>query len=156
MTTHEPLGPALVSWNDYVGTAAADECDVGDAPSLYEITDLDPKAWTIVGIDLAVGQEPATLTVYAFDRIKHGVRSFAELLDHAIYAGELPVTAFELAVQNNVDVLALFKQVAVRLIVRGVQHDHLVVTEFRRPLTRPTTPTDPAAGGDLPVTGRSR
>lgn len=138
--TQEPLGPALVSWNDYVGTAAADECEVGAAPSLYEITDLDPKAWTIVGVDLSTGQEAAALTVYAFNRIKHGVQSFAELLDHVDQAGELPVTAFEVALENSSDILGLFKQLAVRLITRGVQHDCLVVTEFRRPLTRPVMP----------------
>ena len=133
MTPPEPLGPALVQWNDYTGTAAADEGEAGTIASLYEISSLDPKAWTIVGLDLHVAGQTEKVTVYAFDRISHGVQSYAEVLDHADQTGELPVTAFKLSTSTKqpATILTLFKQVAIRLTTRGLRDQRLSVTEYR-------------------------
>ena len=47
------LGSAQARWNDYVGTAAADDTTaILDARSLYEIVGLD--RWAIVGIDFSL------------------------------------------------------------------------------------------------------
>ena len=49
------LGSAKARWNDYVGTAAADDADaILDTRSLYEIVELDRDQWAIVGIDFSL------------------------------------------------------------------------------------------------------
>ena len=61
------LGPASTSFNDYVGTVAADDAEaVMDRPSLYELAQIDRDRYTILGIELNV-DGPTTATVYAFD-----------------------------------------------------------------------------------------
>jgi hypothetical protein len=48
------LGPADARWNDYVGTAAADDAPVvAGLASLYSIAGVDRDRWTIVGMDLS-------------------------------------------------------------------------------------------------------
>ena len=42
MNVQRRLGAASVRWNDYVGTAAADDADaLLDRPSLYEVAGID-------------------------------------------------------------------------------------------------------------------
>lgn len=132
----EPLGPALVEWNDYVGTAAADDLGPADGGhSFYEMTRLDPTRWAIVAVDLTTGAGAGAdrLVVYAFDR-STGMRSHAEMLELAYRCGELPVTAFE--VEDPVSlrdvVSAAFKQLAVRLTSRGLSDQRLAVVESVR------------------------
>ena len=45
----QTLGPVSAQWNDYVGTAAADEAlAVHNKPSLYQLANLDRDRWAIV------------------------------------------------------------------------------------------------------------
>jgi hypothetical protein len=68
------LGSAQVRWNDYVGTAAADDADaVLDTRSLYEIAGLDRDRWTIVGIDFTLDDAQEIVVIYAADRDDAGV-----------------------------------------------------------------------------------
>ena len=55
-----------------MGTAAADDADAVLATrSLYAIAGLDRERWTIVGLDLALG-EASGVVVYAVDRAGDG------------------------------------------------------------------------------------
>ena len=63
------LGSAQVRWNDYVGTAAADDADaLLNTRSLYKIAGLDRDRWTIVGIDFMMGAASERVVVYGIDR----------------------------------------------------------------------------------------
>ncbi len=159
----EGLGPALASWNDFVGTAAADESGptttgptttgpttdpttgpTTQGPSLYEVAGLDPASWVILGVDLDTAGQASRLVVYALDRRVHGVASHAEVIELGHQRGELPVTAFELV---GVDALRLgsaaFERLSVRLVARPF-HDQRLVVQARRPL--PDARPLPAAG----------
>ena len=66
---HGRLGSAQVRWNDYVGTAAADDADaLLNTRSLYEIAGVDRDRWTIAGIDFSMGSSSEHVVVYAIDR----------------------------------------------------------------------------------------
>jgi len=57
------FGPATTSFNDYVGTVAADDAEaVRDQPSIYELAQIDRDRYTILGIELSV-DGPATAAV---------------------------------------------------------------------------------------------
>jgi hypothetical protein len=66
------LGPHT-HFNHYVGTVAADDAEVvKDQPSLYELADIDRDRYTILADDLSI-DGPVTATVYAIDRVEHGI-----------------------------------------------------------------------------------
>ena len=48
------IGPASARWNDYVGTAAADDANPLGRPSLYEMVGIDREQWTILAVDIEV------------------------------------------------------------------------------------------------------
>lgn len=133
MTRAEALGAAQAQWNDYVGTSAADETDIGPTSrGLYEIIGLDPTAWMILSVDIHTTAPADTITVHALDRSAHAVQSHADLLDLADQTGMLPVTAFELVTEDVPDLArSLFRQIAVRLTARGVRDQRLVVVDHR-------------------------
>ena len=90
------LGPAGTNFNDYVGTVAADDADaVMDRPSLYELAQIDRDRYTIVAVDLTV-DGPTTATIYAFDRIEHGISLQAEIIELGRSRNEVPVVPFDL------------------------------------------------------------
>ena len=65
------LGPADARWNDYVGTAAADDAPVvARLASLYSIAGVDRDRWTIVGMDLSRWDQTHRVVVYAVDRLQ--------------------------------------------------------------------------------------
>ena len=134
MVAHDDLlGPATTSWNDFVGTAAADESSSDLRPSLYELVGLDPAAWIILGLDLTAVGPASGLVVYALDRAAHGVTSQAELVELGQRSGELPVTAFELKGSGG-DRLgtSVFERLAVRLVARPFHDQRLTVKARRR------------------------
>jgi hypothetical protein len=127
-----PLGSAAVQFNDYVGTAAADDADaVVNARSLYQIAGLDRDRWTIVSIDVEQDTSEHRVTVYAFDRQRHPVRSYADLLELEQEKGELPVTAFHLDDPSQVEDFRneAFKRMAVRLTLRALTDTRLTIDE---------------------------
>ena len=63
------LGPADARWNDYVGTAAADDAPVAAGlASLYSLAGVDRDRWTIVGMDISRWEQAHRVVVYAVDR----------------------------------------------------------------------------------------
>jgi len=123
------LGSAQTRWNDYVGTAAADDADaILDARSLYEIVGLDRDRWAIVGIDFSLEAASDHVVVYAMDRAS--AASEKPLDDRP-----LPVTAFHLGTSLRLDefLREVFKRVSVRLLSTAAGHRELLVAEHRRP-----------------------
>ena len=124
------LGPATAGWSDYVGTAAAEDAPaVLGSPSLYELADVDRDRWTILGIDIAV-DDATEVTVYAFDRQTHGVVSIDEIERLGWESGQIPVTAFVVP-DAHVEAFVedAFKRLSIRLVVRPVRDQRLVVDD---------------------------
>lgn len=118
------LGDARTPWNDYRGTAAADDATaLLGSRSLYEIADLDRSRWTIVGIDASLLAQGEEVVVYAVDRtVEPDQREGA--------ATELAVTAFHLSPSTRVDqfLQEAFQRVSVRL-VSTLATDHALRVE---------------------------
>ncbi len=128
------LGPAAAQWNDYVGTAAADDADaLARTRGLYDITGLDRDRWTIVSIDLDQWASAQRVTVYAFDRLRYNINTHADLQEFGYEQGELPVTAFHLDDPAMVDDFRseAFKRMAVRLTSRAVSDQSFVVDQHQ-------------------------
>lgn len=131
------LGSAQVRWNDYVGTAAADDANVLlNTPSLYEIAGLDRERWVVVGFDFSLGGSPdEALVLYARERTSDETAPEA--------GGQVSVTAFVLgaSVQLQQFLTQAFNRVSVRLLSSTVGDAELLVAERVRP--EPRSPGDP-------------
>ena len=124
------LGSAQVRWNDYVGTAAADDADaLINTPSLYELASIDREQWTIAAIDLSMGS-PDQVIVYATDRTQDTAES-----------GAVAVTAFHLDPSVRLDEFTreAFKRVSIRLLSSAVRGSDLMVTDASMPITARST-----------------
>lgn len=123
-----PLGPAAGLWNDFVGSAAADQSSTGTSQSsLYELAGLDPDGWLILGVDLVLHGSTEHARVYALDKTAQRVTGQDDLLELAYENGELVVDAFEVDPAAVGTFRSLFANVSVRLIARGVSDQRLVV-----------------------------
>lgn len=131
MNVQRRLGDASVRWNDYVGTAAADDADaLLDRPSLYEVAGIDRGRYTIVGVDLTIWEDTTTVTVYAVDRVVNRLESHADIEELGGERGEIPVVEFVLPSQQVEKFLShAFKRITLRLVSRGVREQELVVVE---------------------------
>jgi hypothetical protein len=126
------LGPANTRFNDYVGTVAADDAEaVKDQPSLYEIAGIDRDRYTILAVDLRV-DGPVTATVYAIDRVEHGLARHAEIAELSESLGEIPVVPFDIPEPNVEDLIRhAFRRISVRLVTQHFRDHALVVIEPR-------------------------
>jgi len=126
------LGPARTTFNDYVGSVAADDAKaVLDRPSLYELAQIDRDRYTILAVDLNV-DGPATVTIYAIDRIEHGVSGNADIVELGQRGGEIPVVQIDLARPSFDDFIRnAFTRISVRLVTETFRDQVLVVTESR-------------------------
>ena len=113
------LGPARTNFNDYVGTVAADDAEaVVDRPSLYELAQIDRDRYTILAIDLKV-DGPVTATVYAIDRVAHGISLHAAIAALGESLGVIPVVEFNLPAPNVEEFIShAFRRISVRLVLR--------------------------------------
>lgn len=129
------LGPASVRWNDYVGTAAADDADaLTSTRSLYSLAGLDRERWTILGVDLSILEANPQVTIYGVDRQALELESEGDIEELGRRRGSIPVTAFQLDGETRVAAFLgdAFKRVAVRLIARGVREERLSVEAEQR------------------------
>lgn len=87
--------PASVQYNDWVGTAAADDADalIG-TPSTYDHLGLDRTRWTILGIDLTRLSGHDFFDIYALDKQLWKIEDFDQLEQFAASSGTLQVTKF--------------------------------------------------------------
>lgn len=114
------LGSAQVRWNDYVGTAAADDAEVLlNTRSLYEIAGISRDDWAIVGIDFSMGSSEHVV-LYATARSE----------EEASLKGQVAVTAFPLAssVQLERFLREVFTRLSVRLLSSAVSDKELLVS----------------------------
>ena len=85
------LGPALTTWNDYLGTAAADEAPAHLKGQIYDASGLDPSSWWIIAVDLSLHGTSDLTTYYALDRRGHRIDSHSDLLEVVDREGQIPV-----------------------------------------------------------------
>ena len=124
------LGPARTRFNDYVGTVAADDAEVvKDQPSLYEVADIDRDRYTILAVDLSI-DGPVTATVYAIDRVEHGITRHSEIAELSASQRQVPVVAFDIPEPNVEDLIKhAFRRISILLVTQHLQDLELVVTE---------------------------
>ena len=116
------LGSAQARWNDYVGTAAADDATaLLHTRSLYELAGLDRAQWQIVGLDFTLGSSLAPVVVYALDHTQDWAG--------AMSADKVPVTAVHLAPSVPLDrfLAEAFERVTVRLVSSALRGEAVVV-----------------------------
>ena len=131
----QELGSAAAQFNDYVGTAAADDADaVLNARSLYQIAGLDRHRWIIAGIDVEQSRASERVTVYAFDRQGRAIDGYADLLEFGDEHGEVPVTAFHLDDPEQVQDFRneAFKRMTVRLTARALTENRLTIDQHHQ------------------------
>jgi hypothetical protein len=124
------LGPARTRFNDYVGTVAADDAEVvKDQPSLYELADIDRDRYTILAVDLSI-DGPVTATVFAIDRVQHGITRHSEIAELSASQRPIPVVAFEIPEPHVEDlIMHAFGRISIRLVTQHLRDLVLVVTE---------------------------
>ena len=131
MDLQRRLDAASTTWNDYVGTAAADDADAFTGNrSLYDLAGLDRDRWVVVAVDLAVRSTEPEVVVYALDRAADDESPFD--IDSVIAAhGYVPVTAVRLALNAQIEEFLndAFRRLAVRLVARGFREETLVVQQ---------------------------
>ncbi len=130
------LGAVSVRYDDYLGTAAADDADAMlGARSLYQMVGLDREQWLIVSVELARSKLSERVSVYAIDRYQYPIRGLAELAEQADFAYGVPVVAFDLpsSVRLEEFVAEAFQRISVRLISQSVTGQSLNVVD-RRPV----------------------
>lgn len=129
MDLHRRLDAATTTWNDYVGTAAADDADAfTGSRSLYDLAGLDRERWVVVAVDLAVRSAEPEVVVYALDQAAEADTPFD--IDKVIAThGYVPVTAIRLALDAQIEAFLndAFRRLAVRLVARGFRDESLVV-----------------------------
>ena len=124
------LAAASTTWNDYVGTAAADDADVlTGGHSLYELAGLDRDRWVVVAVDLAVRNADPEVVIYAVDRWSEGAGEPFDIDEVIGSRGQVPVTAVRLPSGTKVEAFLneAFRRIAVRLVARGFRDETLVV-----------------------------
>lgn len=120
----ERVHPAHCQYDDYVGTAAADDADpVLGGQSLYEMAGIDPDRWTILGVGLSRWQKHNVGRVYALDRLENHVNGSADLLDLVDRnGGSVPVKRFHLKGQNFQDLVDdAFQRLTITLLSRSLE-----------------------------------
>jgi hypothetical protein len=122
------LGPASARWNDYVGTAAADDAAaLLNRPSLYELAGIDRDHWMILSVDVTRTADGTTVTVYAIDKIAHHIVKASDLHELGDAAGELPVSPFVLRPESADQFLdEAFTSISIRLVTRDAQGHRLI------------------------------
>jgi hypothetical protein len=130
------LGAVSVQYDDYLGTAAADDADAMlGSRSLYQMVGLDREQWLIVSVELARSKVSERVSVYAIDRYQYPIRGLAELQERPDFAYGVPVVAFDLPSSVSVDrfVAEAFQRLSVRLVSQALGGQNLAVSD-RRPV----------------------
>jgi hypothetical protein len=133
MNSSRRLDAASTTWNDYVGTAAADDANaVLGGRSLYDLAGLDRNRWVVVAVDLTVRTTQPEVVVYAVDRT---AEADAFDIDQLIAShGYIPVTAVRLTLDSQIEAFLndAFRRLSVRLVARGFRDEVLVVDDEAR------------------------
>ncbi len=129
------LGAVSVQYDDYLGSAAADDADATLAGrSLYQLVGLDREQWLIVSVELATSKQSERISVYAIDRYRYPISSLADQQEQPDFTFGVPVVAFDLPASVGVQefVAEAFQRISVRLVSHAVSGRTLNVTGRRR------------------------
>lgn len=116
---------ANASYGDWDGSAAADQHITIGHKSPYEIVDLDPEKWWIVGFDFrgADLNRAGGLYVYAVSRETSGIYDWNGIQLHGEANGSVPVTSFLVHQVPPAELIAeVFNQFQVQLLSRSLGH----------------------------------
>jgi hypothetical protein len=124
------LGQATTNFNDYVGTVAADDGKaVLDRRSIYELAQIDHDRYAIVAVELKVDGH-AAVSVYAIDRVEHGISLNDEIVELGRSTGQIPVVQFNVPERNVAQfVRQAFPRISAQLVLQDLRGQLLVVTE---------------------------
>lgn len=113
------LPPARSSYDDWLGTACAENSMVTSGGDLYELAGLDRDRWLILAIDLGAsshGKPPSwTVRVYAADRGALGFEGVEDLDTVAKQHGGVPVVDILLHDVNLDDIIKCMKLIGIQL-----------------------------------------
>lgn len=129
------LGPAHVQYDQWLGTAAAEDDITTNADGLYDVVELDRTKWTIVGLEFFDGTaaQGSRVVVQALDRVKHGLidARYEDLRAFTDSHGHLPVTSFEVhGTQAEEITKRVFKRYMVRLTTASFADTPLRIEEL--------------------------
>lgn len=114
----ERVEPASTTYQDWVGTAAAENSIIIGSGDLYELAGLDSDRWSILCVDASAyshGADPQWMVrVYAFDRTAAEVSSHEELKAVAAERGSVPVKEVLLHNVGLDDIIRCMKTVQVQ------------------------------------------
>lgn len=125
------LGPADSTYDDWKGTAVAENSLIKASGDLYELAGLGDERdrWSILGIEVDAhshGADPSwTVRVYAADRYELGVDSFEDWERVAAEYGGIPVADILLHSATLDDVIKCMKNFGVQLRNGHIPHDFL-------------------------------
>ena len=124
------LPPARSSYDDWLGTACAENSMVTSGGDLYELAGLDRDRWLILAIDMGAsshGKPPSwTVRVYAADRGALGFKGVEDLEAIAQERGNIPVVDILLHDVNLDDVIKCMKLIGIQLRNGHLQQPLLV------------------------------
>lgn len=122
------LGPAESTYDDWKGTACAENSMLIGSGDLYALAGLadDRDRWSILGIEVDAyshGADPTwTVRVYAADRHELGVQGFEDFDRVAALHGGIPVVDILLHHVTLVDVIKCMKLFSVQLRNGHLEH----------------------------------
>lgn len=126
------LHSARSSYDDWLGTACAENSMVASGGDLYELAGLDHDRWLILAIDVDAfshGAPPRwTVRVYAADRADLGFKGVEDLEAIAQERGSIPVVDILLHDVNLDDIIKCMKLIGIQLRNGHLQQQPLLVT----------------------------
>lgn len=116
----EILEPGGTTYDDWVGTAGAEDSFIIGSGSLHELSGLDRDRWSILAVDVFAhshGAEPEwSVRVYAVDLQTAEVKSYEDLTALAASRGSVPVKEVLVHDVSFDDVIKCMKVVHLQLI----------------------------------------
>lgn len=114
-----PIGPAESTYQDWSGTAVAENSLVVGSLDLYELAGLDRDRWSILGIDVTAfshGADPSwEVHVYAADKIELAIEGYDDWANAVDQHGGVPVVDVKLHGVTFDQIIKTMKLVGVQL-----------------------------------------
>lgn len=124
------LEPMKAPYEDWSGTAAAENSAVNTSGDLYELAGLDRSEWQILGVEIDTFShgEPSdwTVRVFAFNRRENGVSGYEDLKALEAREGSVPVTDVLLHGVTLEDVVRCMKYIGFRIELKNFRRLRVV------------------------------